>query len=176
MIGSSRSQAHPPLTSSDERRSASHQSPSGYRLTTRVRSAAEWQAALTKRKQDEQAKQEAARLAQEVERERLQAREAEAEQRAAEARKRAADNAPPRLDGSPLRQPRKRKGAQQLHASDADRNGGFDRGKARQMKKSLDNKLSTCLAFLEDVGLFDGWVALLSYALLSRKERKWLIK
>jgi hypothetical protein len=44
------------------------------------------------------------------------------------------------------------------------------------MKKSLDDKLSTGLAFLEDVGLFDGWVALLSYALLSRKERKWLIK
>jgi hypothetical protein len=57
-----------------------------------------------------------------------------------------------------------------------DRNDGSDRGKARQMKKSLDDKLSTCLAFLEDVGLFDGWVALLSYALLTGKERKWLIK
>jgi hypothetical protein len=77
---------------------------------------------------------------------------------------------------SPLRQPRKRKGAQQRYASDANRNDGSDRGKARQMKKSLDDKLSTGLAFLEDVGLFDGWVALLSYALLSRKERKWLIK
>jgi hypothetical protein len=41
---------------------------------------------------------------------------------------------------------------------------------------TLDDKFSTCLAFLEDVGLFDAWVALLSYALLSRKERKWLIK
>jgi hypothetical protein len=44
------------------------------------------------------------------------------------------------------------------------------------MKKSLGDKLSTCLRFLEDVGLFDGWVALLSYALLSREERKWLIE
>jgi hypothetical protein len=60
--------------------------------------------------------------------------------------------------------------------SDADRNDGSDRGKARQTKKSFDDKLNTCLAFLEDVGLFDGWVALLSYALLSKKERKWLIK
>jgi hypothetical protein len=60
--------------------------------TLAARGAAEWQAALTKRKPDEQAKQQAARLAQEVERERLQAREAQAEQQAAEAQKRNAQD------------------------------------------------------------------------------------
>jgi hypothetical protein len=58
-----------------------------------ARSAPAWLEALAKRKEsDQEANQEAARRAQEVERERLKAREAEAEQRAADARKHYAED------------------------------------------------------------------------------------